>query len=331
MKNDHQVTGYMKNKPKLSNKVLLQYLPHGIDDERYKPISLDVQGNMIKKKRKTGNAEVEYEITEFEDMLEYKKSLFGKADYDFVIFYNNRNIRRKMPGDIILAFSEFNKMLTTEQRSQTVLLMHTHVVDDNGTDLAAVKNAIAPDCNIVFSHQKVEPYMINYMYNIASVTINMASNEGYGLSTAESLMAGTPIIVNVTGGLQDQCGFVDDEGKFIDPEKHFNGQWGSNHDGKYKKHGKWVKPIFPTNRALVGSPPTPYIFDDRCDWLDAANAIKYWYDLSEDDRMEAGLAGREYMFATKMTANAMGLGFINFIDAALENWKPKKRFSIIEG
>ena len=45
-----------------------------------------------------------------------------------------------------------------------------------------------------------------YLYNIADVTVNMASNEGFGLSGAESLIAGTPIINNVTGGLQDQCG-----------------------------------------------------------------------------------------------------------------------------
>ena len=45
------------------------------------------------------------------------------------------------------------------------------------------------------------------LYNIADVTINMASNEGFGLGTCESLMCGTPISVNVTGGLQDQCGF----------------------------------------------------------------------------------------------------------------------------
>ena len=29
----------------------------------------------------------------------------------------------------------------------------------------------------------------------------MASNEGFGLGTAEALMAGTPIVVNVTGGI----------------------------------------------------------------------------------------------------------------------------------
>ena len=42
-----------------------------------------------------------------------------------------------------------------------------------------------------------------FLYNIADVTINMASNEGFGLGTCESLMCGTPISVNVTGGLQD--------------------------------------------------------------------------------------------------------------------------------
>ena len=41
---------------------------------------------------------------------------------------------------------------------------------------------------------------MNFLYNIADVTINIASNEGFGLATCESLMSGTPIIVNVTGG-----------------------------------------------------------------------------------------------------------------------------------
>ena len=39
-----------------------------------------------------------------------------------------------------------------------------------------------------------------YMYNLADVTMNMASNEGFGLGTCESLMCGTPISVTVTGG-----------------------------------------------------------------------------------------------------------------------------------
>ena len=41
----------------------------------------------------------------------------------------------------------------------------------------------------------------------------------------------------------------------------------------YKKHGKWAFPVFPNNRSLVGSPPTPYIWDDRCSPEDAAEQI----------------------------------------------------------
>jgi len=309
----------------------LQYIPHGINHDLYKPITIDNPGNQIKRKIKEPNKpEREIGLSEFEDMLEFKKKIFGGKEYDFVAFYNNRNIRRKMPGDVILGFAEFVKMLPKDKRNNVALLMHTHVVDENGTDLMAVKNAVAKDCNILFSADKLDQTALNYLYNIVDVTINMASNEGYGLATAESLMAGTPIIANVTGGLQDQMGFVDENGELLDPDKHYHADWGSNHDGKYKKHGKWVKPLFPTNRALVGSPPTPYIFDDRCDWMDAAKALKYWYDQGEEKRTKAGLIGRQYMFDTGMTANGMGLRFIDYIDTSMKKFTPRKRFTVYE-
>ena len=97
--------------------------------------------------------------------------------------------------------------------------------------------------------------------------------EGFGLSHAESLMCGTPIINNVTGGLQDGCRFEDENGDWIE----FTTDFPSNHDGTYTEHGAWAKPIFPSNRSLQGSPMTPYIFDDRVDFRDLAEAIKYWY------------------------------------------------------
>lgn len=318
------------NQPKLKNKVMIDYIPHGIDFDLYKPLSLDNPGITIKKKRKEGKNEIEFEITEFEDMLEFKKQLFNNRDYEYVAFFNNRNIRRKMPGDIILAFQKFIDMLPKDKKDKVALLMHTSIVDDNGTDLMAVKQMVAPDAHVLFSNNKVDLRVMNYMYNLTDVSINMASNEGYGLATAESLMTGTPIIVNVTGGLQDQCGFVDEKGELLDPDEHYGSEWGSNHDGRYKKHGEWVQPLFPTNRALVGSPQTPYIFDDRCDWMDAANALKYWYDKGEDGRKEAGEKGRQFMNDTGMTAIGMGKRFMEYIDTSIKKFIPRKRFSIYE-
>ena len=70
------------------------------------------------------------------------------------------------------------------------------------------------------------------------------SNEGFGLGTCESLMAGTPIIVNVTGGLQDQCGFRL-KGKLLTAEDykeikslHDDRKWAHNEDLTW---GEWVK------------------------------------------------------------------------------------------
>lgn len=327
MLNNIQFTGNKYDQSTLNQKVLLDYIPHGIDDKVFKLISIDEPGNTIKRKTKDGK---ELEMTEFEDMLDFKKKVFHGQEYDFVILFNSRNIRRKMPGDIILAYQKFWEMLPEDKQDKVVLLMHTNVVDENGTDLIAVKKSVAPKAHIIFSNDKLEIRLMNFLYNVSDVTINMASNEGYGLSTAESLMTETPIIVNVTGGLQDQCGFVDENNKFLDPDEHFNEKWGSNHDAKYKKHGSWVKPLFPTNRALVGSPRTPYIFDDRCDWLDAANALKYWYDIGDVERRKFGKIGRKFMQDTGMTAKKMGSRFINYIDNSINNFKPKKRFTIYE-
>jgi hypothetical protein len=39
---------------------------------------------------------------------------------------------------------------------------------------------------------------------------------------------------------------------------------------------------------------TPYIFDDRCSYEDAAKAIRQWYDTSADRRIECGLEGSEF-------------------------------------
>ena len=38
--------------------------------------------------------------------------------------------------------------------------MHTEPIDENGTDLTAVHKALAPNCKVIFSQQKVSAYDI---------------------------------------------------------------------------------------------------------------------------------------------------------------------------
>ena len=169
--------------------------------------------------------------------------------------------------DVILAFNEFVKNLAPEKRDKVCLLMHTNPVEEHGTDLPKmIEDCCEKYTNVIFADNKYSEEQLNYLYNMADVTINVASNEGFGLATAESVMAGTPIIVNVTGGLQDQCGFRDiATGKLATAEDYV--EIGSLHDRHRKAGvvwGDWVKPIWPV-RSTTGSVPTPYIFDDRID------------------------------------------------------------------
>jgi len=290
------------------------YIPHGINEKSFYPISVFDD--------------------EYGDVKKMKQQLTDDA-VEFVMFYNNRNIRRKMPGDVILAFKTFCDMLPKEEADKCCLLMHTQPIDDNGTDLPAVVKAVCPEYKVYFSDKKLEPSQLNWMYNIADVTLNMASNEGFGLGTCESLMCGTPIIVNVTGGLQDQCGFMLN-GKHLTAKDyseikslHDDRKWANNPDLTW---GEWVKPVWPSNRALVGSIPTPYIFDDRCRFDDAAQAMKDWYDMERDERNVCGIKGHEFVKDEEvmMSAKNMCKNFMNHMDTAFEKFKPRKSFSIFK-
>lgn len=288
----------------------LSYIPHGIDTKKYYPIADD-------------NAE----------LIETRKKLFNDADVKFAIFYNSRNIRRKQTSDVLLTFNTFMKKLSAEDQAKCRLILHTQQVDEHGTDLPVVIRDVIPDMGpyIIFSKDRIDVKDINVLYNIADVTINISSNEGFGLGTCESLMTGTPIIVNVTGGLQDQCGFTNDKGEYLDPERDFVYEWGSNHDGRFKNHGEWVFPVWPVSRSLQGSPQTPYIFDDRCSWEDAANRLFEVYNLTRTERKRRGESGRQYALNEGMfSADKMCNLFIEHMEHAWASWTPREPFTLVK-
>jgi len=289
------------------------YIPHGVSDNFY-PISV---------------FDDEYK------QVESMKQQLTDDDVEFIMFWNNRNIRRKMPGDIIYSFKTFCDMLPKEEADKCCLLMHTAPIDENGTDLPEVVKSLCPEYKIYFSDKKVDSKQLNHLYNMADVTVNMASNEGFGLGTCESLKAGTPIIVNVTGGLQDQCGFKLN-GKHLTAgdydeiqSLHDDRKWANNPDLTW---GEWVKPVWPSNRSLVGSIPTPYIFDDRCRFDDVADRLKEWYDMTREERTECGLKGNKFVMGddAMMSSKSMADNFISHMDTAFEKWKPRKRYSVFK-
>jgi len=290
------------------------YLPHGINEKYFYPIK---------------------DEKERLEMNKMKSELFQGQDIEFCLFYNNRNIRRKMTSDTIMAFKTFADKLPKEQRDKTAFVLHTQPIDGNGTDLPAVCKELCPDLNIIFSTNKLSSEELNRLYNIADVTINLASNEGFGLGTCESLMSGTPIIVNVTGGLQDQCGFrlKDKLLTYQDySEIHSLHDWRKWEHNEDLTHGEWVKPVWPRTRSVQGSPPTPYIMDDRCDWVDAAESIKHFYDMGKEQRDECGFKGHEFVTSDEamMTARHMSQLFIDHMNTAFEKWTPREKYEVIK-
>ena len=279
------------------------YVPHGINTKYFFPINKDDA-----------------------NLLSFKDKLFKGKTTKYNILYNNRNIRRKMTSDIVLGFKLFLDSL--EDTDGINLVLHTQPVDDNGTDLLKVVETLCPEYadNIIFTNNKFDAQGMNLLYNSCDVVINVGSNEGWGLSSTEAMMTGTPIINNVTGGLQDQMRFEDENGNWIE----FNDKFASNHTGRYKTHGIWAKPIFPAAINLQGSIPTPYIFDDRVDIRDIAKAMIYWYEAGPDERRDCGMAGREWATSNEanFTAKAMADSFIKYCDLVLDNWKPQPRYTL---
>jgi glycosyltransferase involved in cell wall biosynthesis len=284
----------------------VKYVPHGIEPRSFYPI-----------------------VTSDNGFETFKKDLLGE-DFDFVVLWNSRNIRRKNPSDIILAWRTFLDQIPVEEAKKCCLLMHTDPVDQNGTDLPAVVNTICdPNIHKVkFSQKRLGDQGMNYLYNCSDAHMFMTDNEGWGLGLTESLTAGRMIIAPVQGGMQDQMRFEDENGDWID----FSTEHPSNADGKYKKCGEWAMPIFPQTRSIKGSPLTPYIFASQVSIEDAAIALMKVYKLGPEERQRRGLAGRDWVMSDEsgFTAKSMGQGFIDNIDKLLKEWKPQPRFRVIK-
>jgi hypothetical protein len=288
---------------------VLKYIPHGINSKFFFPIDVNHE--------------------KYNDLLQFKDKLFNGKKYEFVLVYNARNIRRKSTPDLMLAYKVFCDTIGPEKASKCALVLHTQPVDEFGTDLPVVKELINEDhINIIFSQERFGIDQMNYLYNSGDATILISSNEGWGLSTTEGMMCGKMMIGNVTGGIQDQMRFADEEGNWID----FNENFCSNHFGTYRNHGSWAVPVFPNNMSLVGSIPTPYIFDDRVDFRDVADAINTVYNLNPNDRKQLGMKAHEWVMGeeSKMEASKMCDSIVEAVNETFTTWKPRSNYEFIK-
>jgi glycosyltransferase involved in cell wall biosynthesis len=126
----------------------------------------------------------EYEINEdiffpidkssdkFLKVLEVKTQL-GIQDKEFILLWNSRNIHRKRPADLILAYKEFCDKIGKENAKKCALVMHTVSVDSNGTNLDAVRDAFCdPEyVTVKITNRSYNPDEMNYLYNMSDACI----------------------------------------------------------------------------------------------------------------------------------------------------------------
>lgn len=199
----------------------------------------------------------------------FKKNSLPVYDRDkdkFILFWNNRNARRKQSGTLIFWFKEF---LDQVGHDKACLIMHTDPKDQYGQDLEQIINELdINDGQVLFSRTKYPPDILSMMYNMADCTVNISDAEGFGLATLESLSCETPIIVNMTGGLQEQV---------TDGENWFG------------------IGIEPSSKSVIGSQEVPYIYEDRIGKEDFLAALHKMYNMTPQERAEIGKAGRAHV------------------------------------
>ncbi len=172
--------------------------------------------------------------TELSKVAELRGRLTGNDKNKKIFFWNNRNARRKQSGTLIWWFKEW---LDNVGHDKAMLLMHTDPRDPHGQDLPHIIEHLGlENGQVLLSTTKVSMEELSGLYQAADYTINISDAEGFGLATLESLSCGTPIIVNMTGGLQEQVT-----------------------DGK-----NWFGfGIEPSSKTVIGSLQVPYIYEDR--------------------------------------------------------------------
>lgn len=245
--NCHSHMTYQMIKEEGTHSHKTSFIPHAIPGNLYKPLDKNF-------------------------IMQNKIALLGNERKDhFVALWVNRNAKRKRPNDALFTWKIFLENLEKDYgHKNATLIMHTEPTDGEGPNLFETSKMLGLEENVFFSRDRIDFEKMNVIYNIVDVCFSMSYAEGFGLSTLESMMTGTPIIAPTTGGLTRQVV-----------------------DHRDKSENGVALPI--VNKTLVGSQSVPYIFEDYASVDDAAVALRKIHDL--DDKEKINLSQKVYNYA----------------------------------
>lgn len=228
-----------------------------------------------------------------------RKQNFGpRADW-FLALWVNRNATRKLPSDVMEAWKLFlDKLEKEEGHRRACLIMHTAPEDMEGPNLLMVQGLLGLQNNVLFSVNKIDFGQMNVLHNITDCCINIAKNEGFGLSTLISLQCGKPIVALKTGGLTRQV---------ID-----------HRDGT--ELGAAIEPV---TRKLVGSQTVPYIYEDFASQEDVANGLIKIYKMTAAERAAMRVKTTEYV-DSEFNFEKMISDWSESLTTTIDKWQGEK-------
>lgn len=210
---------------KLSPKSMRRFVPHGVDTDKFYPLHTD-------------------------ETKAFKKEFTEIHNCDRVLLWNNINMKRKNPLQLMEAFAIYFR----KHDQRCCLIMHTNPLDDAGSSLLTIKHQLFDDCNILFSTNKLSDEEMNVLYNLADGVISISSNEGFGLSISEAAAVGVKTIVLGTGGLLEQG----------------------------RKYDSII--IEPDIKVLSGSQTVPYIYQDFANTDKIVGKLVMWKNLIKNQK-----------------------------------------------
>ena len=180
--------------------------------------------------------------------------------------------------------------------------MHTDARDPHGQDLPAIIERLGlNNGQVLISTNKLSQEDMSNFYKVADFTLNISDAEGFGLATLESLSCGTPIIVNMTGGLQEQV---------TDGERWFG--WG----------------IQPASKSVIGSLQVPYIYEDRINQQDFEKTLTKALKLTKKRYKDMSAEGRDHVLKN-YNFESYESGWVEVMDKFIEkngSWKNRKNY-----
>ena len=142
---------------------------------------------------------------------------------------------------------------------------------------------------------------MNMLYNCSNAVILISNQEGFGISINEGMLSERLIICSTSGGIKDQT----------------------------KEPFSLIVPT--ENTQIIGSVPTPYIYDERVNTDVVADKILEAYNLVIKGKSEElGKQAREYCLNNKLNKTDMVKGISESIDETFKIFKPRKKYDFLK-